>query len=423
MLALPMLLTSCEDILGHWERPTYSNVTPSGGDEGGGSSTEPTMLETPLTFEAKTAGAVVTFIANDDAIEKTVEYSKDGGTTWTSKSTNKTAGGIPVTLTNVGDKVMFRGTNDCYGTSTNYNYFTCSADCYVYGNVMSLINKDNYATNTKFEAMFAFRNLFENNGNIYSHDTKVLELPATTLTNYCYWQMFQGCTQLKKAPALPATTLAERCYMEMFSGCTELTAAPALPATKMTIHCYSGMFQNCKKLTTTPVLNVDCDGKGYCMDVMFKGCIELTAVAVGSKIDGTLGGSCCAGMFSGCSKLASVPSDLLPATTLASNCYQQMFQDCAKLEKAPKLPAPTANLAISCYEAMFNGCTILNEAWVKADYTNAYSQNECLNMFYNVAASGTFHGRTGNNWKASKGNFDPGINSWNDDKFLQDYNP
>lgn len=40
LFSLLMCLTSCEDILGHWERPTPTNVTPSGGgdDDGGGST-------------------------------------------------------------------------------------------------------------------------------------------------------------------------------------------------------------------------------------------------------------------------------------------------------------------------------------------------------------------------------------------------
>ena len=48
------------------------------------------------------------------------------------------------------------------------------------------------------------------------------ELPATTLTNYCYDSMFYGCTSLVTAPTLPATTLAGYCYQNMFDGCSSL---------------------------------------------------------------------------------------------------------------------------------------------------------------------------------------------------------
>ena len=52
--------------------------------------------------------------------------------------------------------------------------------------------------------------------------TQAPELPATTLADYCYHEMFSGCTSLNKAPKLPATTLAEKCYYGMFSGCSNL---------------------------------------------------------------------------------------------------------------------------------------------------------------------------------------------------------
>jgi hypothetical protein len=34
--------------------------------------------------------------------------------------------------------------------------------------------------------------------------------------------MFSGCNSLTAAPSLPATTLAEGCYRDMFSGCSSL---------------------------------------------------------------------------------------------------------------------------------------------------------------------------------------------------------
>ena len=66
--------------------------------------------------------------------------------------------------------------------------------------------------------------------------------------NYCFANMFNGCTALTKAPELPATTLANSCYSYMFYGCANLTTPPSLPATKLTYGCYAGMFANCTKL-------------------------------------------------------------------------------------------------------------------------------------------------------------------------------
>jgi len=47
----------------------------------------------------------------------------------------------------------------------------------------------------------------------------------------------------------------------------------------------------------------------------------------------------------------------LPATALAGNCYYSMFRGCTSLVTAPELPATA--LAGSCYGYMFNGCTSL----------------------------------------------------------------
>jgi hypothetical protein len=59
--------------------------------------------------------------------------------------------------------------------------------------------------------------------------------------NYCYRDMFNGCTGLTGLPAglLPATTLANYCYTYMFTGCTGLTTLPAglLPATTLAGYC------------------------------------------------------------------------------------------------------------------------------------------------------------------------------------------
>ena len=297
-----MCLTSCEDILGHWEKPTPTNVTPSGGGE-----TEPTMLETPLTFEAKTAGAKVTFIANDDAIEKTVEYSTDGGTTWTSKSTNNTAGGISVTLTNAGDKVMFRGTNTTYSDIFNHNSFSCTADCYVYGNVMSLINKDNFATNTTLEAQGTFYYLFKDNTKIYNHDKNTLELPATTLQDACYKNMFKCCTNLTKAPNLPATDLANNCYESMFESCYALTSTQEeLPATTLQQYCYASMFKGCSALTKAPKLPAP-SLAGYCYQSMFDGCTNLNEAWVKAAYED--GSMQCAYMFSNCTTAGTLHTD------------------------------------------------------------------------------------------------------------------
>ena len=384
LLALPLFLTSCEDILGEWSRPAPNPVTPTPEPEPT-PTPEPTMQQTPLTFEAAVDGAVVTFKASDNPVNKTIEYSTDGGTTWISGSTKSP--GISVTLAAVGDKVMFRGTNAAYADNMYCNSITCDKDCYIYGNIMSLIKAEGFENETTLTAEYTFMWLFGNNEKIKNHTdaSKYLVLPATTLTDYC--------------------------YSSMFNGCTGLTATPELPAPKLKNDCYSTMFAYCSYLTATPVLKVDCNAASNAMYGMFKGCTELTTVADGSMISGNMGNKACKELFYNCQKLASVPSDLLPATTLIDECYQQMFQDCVKLEKAPKLPAPTAYLAISCYQQMFSGCKSLNEVWVKAGCITAY--NECTNMFTGCtdANNGSSKFYTDGAWDIWRSDF-PNINAW-----------
>ena len=309
-----------------------------------------TSQATPLTFEATEAGASVTFKTYTGSTLSAPEYSTDGSS-WTNYEW-----GTAITLANVGDKVMFRGDNATYagGGSYDYSTFTCDKDCYVYGNVMSLVSSTGYESATTLTAGSTFRKLFEGNTHIVNHPTLSIVLPATTLTNSCYYAMFDGCTKLTKAPTLPATKMEQGCYWGMFSE-TGITAAPALPATTLANACYMLMFDNCPHLTTPS---------------------DLPAT--------TLAESCYAGMFLECSSLEYAPE--LPATTMMKNCYYSMFYMCGKITTAPVLPAAT--LAEGCYEAMFSQCTKLNSVTCLA--TNISAKNCTDGWLTGVAATGTF---------------------------------
>ena len=189
-------------------------------------------------------------------------------------------------------------------------------------------------------------------------------LPAKSLAKSCYFQMFNGCTALTMAPTLPAETLASFCYQGMFSGCTALETAPTLPATKLEDECYQGMFKNCTSLTTAPTLSATTLADG-CYQEMFSGCTALeTAPALPAT---TLAEYCYAQMFSGCSELTTAPT--LPANELAWSCYQGMFKGCTALTTAPTLPAGI--LAEYCYQEMFSGCTALSSVTMLATDVSA----------------------------------------------------
>ena len=209
---------------------------------------EPEGLDEPLTVEALTAGTVKVNIGNGSGtLSSGMKYSVNGG----AKTTITTTTSIAV---NAGDKVQFYGNDTAtqvYGYSPEVKIlgdgdgFTCKA----YGNIMSLLDEENFATKTDLPNQeHVFYGLFKENTALT--DASGLLLPAKTLTYGCYQYMFRDCTALTAAPALPATTLADYCYAGMFDCCKALTAAPVLPATKLATSCYIYMFSVCSNLSS-----------------------------------------------------------------------------------------------------------------------------------------------------------------------------
>ena len=305
-----------------------------------------------LTFEAIEDGTFTFTGKNSNSLS----YSLDDGQTWTSL-----ASGTESPTVTAGNKIMWKGEltpNSIIGIGK----FSATANFNIQGNVMSLLFGDDFANKTDLTGKnYAFYQLFYQNTNIKS--AKNLILPATTLANYCYSSMFDGCTSLTTAPELPAETLANYCYSYMFLGCTSLTTAPNLPATTLAEYCYADMFTNCTILTTAP---------------------ELPAT--------TLAIMCYLSMFNGCTNLVNAPE--LPATTLTEGCYYDMFRGCTSLTTAPVLPATT--LTLSCYSHMFYGCKNLN--YIKCLATDKSAIECTYSWVYNVASSGRFVKNSAASW-------------------------
>ena len=322
----------------------------------------------PFTMEALTAGTIA--VTNP---KSGMQYSKNGGA-----KTAVTSDAISVTT---GDKVAFYGNGTsitAYGASSasSSTRIGGTAQVKAYGNIMSLVDETGFATATTLSSNYAFTSLFYQNTHLT--DASGLLLPATTMSAYCYRNMFNGCTALTAAPALPATTLASSCYHYMFSNCTALKSAPELPAQTLADHCYCLMFNGCTSLSAAPELPAMALAE-YCYYQMFKGCTSLTAApalpattlafscynlmfrdctsltSAPALPATTLVNYCYTGMFYGCTSLTVVLA--LSATTLSDHCYEQMFQGCTSLTAAPALPATT--LADYCYFCMFQGCTAL----------------------------------------------------------------
>ena len=263
-------------------------------------------------------------------------------------------------------------------SKTNWNEITALPEyCYyqMFNGCTSLITTPALPATTLADS--CYRNIFRGCMSL----TTAPALPATKLADYCYANMFQDCTSLTTAPELPITTLANNCYTQMFQGCTSLTTAPELPATTLANGCYNSMFYGCTSLTTAPELPATRLANS-CYRNMFKGCTSLTTAPALPAT--TLAMGCYWGMFYDCSSLTTAPA--LPATTLATGCYVSMFYDCSSLTTAPALPATT--LAKTCYQLMFYGCTSLN--YIKCLATNISANNCTANWVGSVASTGTF---------------------------------
>ena len=307
---------------------------------------EKTKEATPLKFTSSGSTSIsLTKVGSPNAIS--LEYKVDDGE-WKSYTV-----GEVIDLTH-GQEVSFRA-----GASGNSSFSQTGADYYTFsiigtgsgkneiaasGNIMSLLSNEEKLT---IPCPYCFYSLFSG----CSILTTAPELPATSLAEGCYCNMFYS-TSLTSAPELPATTLSQSCYSEMFFRCSSLTTAPKLPATTLAEGCYRNMFYGCTSLTTAPVLPATTLAD-RCYLSMFYQCTNLT---IAPELPATtLAESCYMKMFLGCRSLTAAPE--LPATSLADNCYGGMFYNCRSLTAAPELPAKT--LANNCYASMFEGCILL----------------------------------------------------------------
>jgi hypothetical protein len=225
----------------------------------------------PLALEAIDAGAIT--VTNP---KTNMCYALNGG------ERIAVVSGEPINVS-AGDVVQFYADGGASETK-----ISCDSDCYIYGNVMSLLNSGNFRNLTEITQNYAFSGLFRGNGHIKNNSEKNILLPATTISSYVYYTMFEG-TSLTKAPALPATNLAPDCYRSMFHLCKSLENAPELPATTLATSCYQDMFYSCESLENAPELPAE-----------------------------TLVNSCYRGMFTRCKKIKEV---ICHATDVsASNC-------------------------------------------------------------------------------------------------------
>ena len=194
--------------------------------------------EVPLTIEPTSSEITVTI---SNPLKLTIEYSVV--TVGDETILNSNSETIKITVPQ-GSRLQLFGDNAAYANLEDApTSINCSGDSKVYGNIMSLIDSENFSTLMELPTTDSegntvactFAGLFE--GNTGLTDASGLILPATTLADFCYTSMFYGCTSLTSAPALPATTLATFCYTMMFQGCTKLNAVTCLATDISAINC------------------------------------------------------------------------------------------------------------------------------------------------------------------------------------------
>ena len=235
------------------------------------------MLHTPLTLEAIEDGTIHVTVGDGWELAQPIIYTKNG---------EEIPGGTTdfnITVA-AGDIVSFHSANAVLAKLVNYSYKHANIKptnrCYIYGNMMSMIDdemtndKGNYANDKVIASDLALYGLFSGAKKLESHPAKELLLPATTLTKYCYSELFSGCSALTKAPDLPATELKTRCYEHMFWECTSLTEAPVMSATTVDSYCCHNMFYNCTSMVKAPDL-LSTTLAEYCYNGMFYGCSSL----------------------------------------------------------------------------------------------------------------------------------------------------
>ena len=196
---------------------------------------------TPLTLVAQADGKITVTFNNGITLTNDIKYIINNGAEQTIAKNTSGAYDIEVKKGDVvqlyslntslggGAVAGARGTTRAVDSGAKYINIRPSMKTEIYGNVMSLLKgKDNLESATALEAKNAFYGLFAGAEKLVNNTERLLVLPATTLTEGCYQDMFNGCKGIEKAPELPAPKLEKNCYQEMFYDCAKLNHVKCL---------------------------------------------------------------------------------------------------------------------------------------------------------------------------------------------------
>lgn len=193
-----------------------------------------------LTLRVLTPGTIK-WNSIGSGMTKAIDYSLNDGA-WVSITASSST-----TINVVADDVVrLRGTNSTYAKDkSNYSGFQGGTATFnAEGNIMSLVYGDNFVNQTTLTATYTFCSMFKLS-NVISAEHLIL--PATALTTYCYRALFSNANSLIAPPALPAGSLSQGCYYYMFENCAFQTA-PDLLAGTLAKESYFNMFNGCSNL-------------------------------------------------------------------------------------------------------------------------------------------------------------------------------
>ena len=315
----------------------------------------------PLTLEAKADGNInisfTNYIAGAPELEEPIIYSINGGE-------EKSVTAYTSFAVKTGDKVQFKSKNktlarrfkngDYY--SNQYVRILPQVQCAVYGNAMSMVSPDgNWHLNREIKEKYALGYLFYDATNLVNDETRNLTLPATTLTDSCYYYTF-GNTSLERAPELPAKEIKKASYMNMFYNCENLAKAPVMSPTSIDDYgCYY-MFNSCDVLSEAPTINVETVG-ALGMAYMFRGCTALTTAPAITAEDVDINGFY--EMFWGCTSMTKA-GDITIKNAAGEGAFCWMYDNCSALTVSPAITADS--IGYKAGENMFTGCQALEKA-------------------------------------------------------------
>ena len=269
----------------------------------------------PLFVEA-IEPLTVSFSANP------IEYSLDNRT-WQTLPV-----GASTPTIGAGMRVYFRASGLTATSADGIGTFSTTGMFNVGGNIMSMSYGADFQYKTEITNNYAFSRLFRYAEGMV--DASNLQLPAMSLTEYCYNVMFAYCINLIIGPNLPALNLPAFCYSGMYTACSNLNSVCALPATILGQQCYDGMYKECVSL--------------------------------------------------------EVAQEELPAETISQQSYGNMYRDCKNLKKSPIIRAK--HIALYGFNRMFRGCSNLRHVTCYAE-SKATSGSTTSEWLYGVAGSGT----------------------------------